>query len=220
MKEMSQHPDYVYDPLPESRIRESTGTFHFRLLRLLPGYDHEPVCIELQNCCSIIDTDENTANSQAPEYEAVSYCWASMGSIRFIQCHQKLFKISHTVFEALQSLRHATDARMLWIDSICINQDNPLEKAHQVRGMRFIYSCAASTLVWLGPSTTTTELAFAAVSRLVDVRARLDAANINYKRIPDGSKILNDNALPSRAEKDPALQALLEILELAWFERI
>jgi hypothetical protein len=39
----------------------------------------------------------------------------------------------------------------LWIDAICIDQDNFLERGHQVKQMGEIYSAAKTVLVWLGP---------------------------------------------------------------------
>jgi hypothetical protein len=39
---------------------------------------------------------------------------------------------------------------IFWIDNLCIDQDNPLEKNHQVHLMRDIYQKANSILVWLG----------------------------------------------------------------------
>jgi hypothetical protein len=40
----------------------------------------------------------------------------------------------------------------LWVDAICINQDNMSERGHQVKLMGDIYSCARTVLAWLGPS--------------------------------------------------------------------
>lgn len=39
----------------------------------------------------------------------------------------------------------------LWVDALCINQQDPQEKTHQVQLMGKIYSLAESVLVWLGP---------------------------------------------------------------------
>ena len=40
---------------------------------------------------------------------------------------------------------------MLWIDAICINQQDLKEKGHQVRNMGRIYKQASSVLIFLGP---------------------------------------------------------------------
>lgn len=44
-----------------------------------------------------------------------------------------------------------------WIDQICINQANPIEKCHQVSEMGDIYSMALATIVWPGPTAHTTK---------------------------------------------------------------
>jgi hypothetical protein len=38
----------------------------------------------------------------------------------------------------------------LWIDQLCIDQDNPAEKATQVPLMGQIYSSTTQCLIWIG----------------------------------------------------------------------
>jgi hypothetical protein len=40
---------------------------------------------------------------------------------------------------------------IIWADAICMNQDDPLERNHQIKLMTRIYSKAKRVLVWLGP---------------------------------------------------------------------
>jgi hypothetical protein len=51
---------------------------------------------------------------------------------------------------ALQHLRHATESRWLWVDAICINQQDLEERADQVKLMGDVYVKAAAVLIWLG----------------------------------------------------------------------
>lgn len=51
---------------------------------------------------------------------------------------------------ALFYLRHASAARVLWVDAICIDQNQILERNAQVKQMGRVYSQAESVLVWLG----------------------------------------------------------------------
>ena len=51
---------------------------------------------------------------------------------------------------ALRRLRNDTTSRILWVDAICINQTDDLEKADQIRMLGFIYQNAYQVLVWLG----------------------------------------------------------------------
>ncbi|KAH8653526.1 heterokaryon incompatibility protein-domain-containing protein [Xylariales sp. PMI_506] len=72
--------------------------------------------------------------------------------------------------EELPVLKH------FWIDAICINQEDILERGHQVNLMRQIYSMAQTTVAWLGPEHKDSHLAletFAGRSRGKDERMAL-----------------------------------------------
>lgn len=47
--------------------------------------------------------------------------------------------VTYNLEVALQQLRHAERERILWVDALCINQENDLEKSEQVRPMGRIY---------------------------------------------------------------------------------
>ena len=48
----------------------------------------------------------------------------------------------------------------MWIDAICINQDDLAERSEQVSKMRTIYEGPEEVLVWLGSSIGGASLAF------------------------------------------------------------
>lgn len=52
---------------------------------------------------------------------------------------------------ALAHLRYSKQPLMLWIDAICINQEDHAERSKQICKMDRIYSDAQHTIVWLGP---------------------------------------------------------------------
>ncbi|KAK0717651.1 heterokaryon incompatibility, partial [Lasiosphaeria miniovina] len=90
-------------------------------------------------------------------FEAISYTWGSAAQPSFIVVHgndNKRYRIPVTqnAFSVLQN-RSSTRARLVWIDSICINQHDAAEKTHQVSLMRHIYQRATRVVVWLGGST-------------------------------------------------------------------
>lgn len=49
---------------------------------------------------------------------------------------------------------------LLWIDALCINQYDYVERSHQVALMANIYTIAKGVMVWLGPSSPSTRLAY------------------------------------------------------------
>jgi hypothetical protein len=44
-----------------------------------------------------------------------------------------------------------TGSKMVWADAICINQEDVIERNHQVQLMKEIYTKASKVVVWLGP---------------------------------------------------------------------
>ncbi|KAK0716135.1 heterokaryon incompatibility, partial [Lasiosphaeris hirsuta] len=47
----------------------------------------------------------------------------------------------------------------VWIDSICINQEDDHERAQQVQLMKRVYQQSTRTVVWLGVGTAQTDSA-------------------------------------------------------------
>jgi Heterokaryon incompatibility protein (HET) len=61
---------------------------------------------------------------------------------------------------ALEKMRLPRRIRRVWIDAICINQEDIEERASQVRLMRGIYQNARRVVVWLGVGTAESRAAF------------------------------------------------------------
>jgi heterokaryon incompatibility protein (HET) len=51
---------------------------------------------------------------------------------------------------ALRRFRLEADARIIWADGICINQESVEERGNQVSFMDEIYARGSHTLIWLG----------------------------------------------------------------------
>lgn len=85
-------------------------------------------------------------------YEAVSYTWGSMDKPCKITLNGFECYVMEHLYTALQYLRLLNRSRCLWVDAICINQDNVEERGHQVGQMRLVYEKAKGVLIWLGIS--------------------------------------------------------------------
>ena len=57
--------------------------------------------------------------------------------------------VTARVDSILRHMRRPHKEKRLWIDAICINQTDPVEKAIQVRHMGDIYRAARKVRVWL-----------------------------------------------------------------------
>jgi len=121
-------------PSPES---------YFRLLDLRPSEDHSASIIISLSCDSI---------SSPRPYTALSYVWGQGGRTHKATVGGMEFEITESLDTAIRYLRHSTAKVTLWIDQICINQEDNTEKTEQVALMGKIYGLAEKVLVWLGPA--------------------------------------------------------------------
>jgi hypothetical protein len=110
----------------------------------------------------------NVKLSDSPTYEALSYTWGPPTPTRSIHVGSEHYlEIRENLFTCLLALRETTlEPRALWIDALCINQNDPVEKGHEVKLMPRIYNTAIRALVWLGPATRDSEMLLDWVKRL------------------------------------------------------
>jgi hypothetical protein len=125
---------YIYRSLPTDRS--------IRVLKL-----HPAKCLEDPIICSLI---EQPPIEQASSYEALSYRWDAPTGTRPITCEGKRLLITPNCESALRHLRGRWFSRSLWIDAVCIDQSNSLEKSGQVSLMSEIYKRCSRVVVWLG----------------------------------------------------------------------
>ena len=142
---------YKYDVLPSDSIR---------MLSLLPGDRSAPLQCELHRA----DVPRNVSPESAsgPTFEALSYVWGDGNLCQQIFCNKSVIKITQSLFDALIHLRHSEETRMLWVDAVCIDQNNNDEKIEQIPHMKDIYQHASQVVIWLG-------LADESTSRVLDL---------------------------------------------------
>lgn len=88
-------------------------------------------------------------------FEALSYTWGTRSIEQSIYVAGKRISITPNCAGAIRSLRHRNRVRVLWIDAICINQNDSHERAEQVGMMVEIYARAERTVVYLGAGDNT-----------------------------------------------------------------
>ncbi|KAH7399872.1 heterokaryon incompatibility protein-domain-containing protein [Cadophora sp. MPI-SDFR-AT-0126] len=87
--------------------------------------------------------------SNYPVYDALSYRWGDPGRKRCILVDNQEFFVTRTLYAALLRLRQKDNKQSLWIDQICIDQNNLVEKAIQVRLVGKIYLQCNQCLIWV-----------------------------------------------------------------------
>lgn len=85
-----------------------------------------------------------------PTYEALSYAWGGPDKSEVFHLPDGILRITSNLAAGLKELRHSDTSREIWIDAVCINQEDNSEKAKQVPLMATIYREAKCVLVWLG----------------------------------------------------------------------
>lgn len=144
------------DPEPKTTLDESwSPQYRYKPLRYSLGQEIRLVVLFAGDfsddlTCEIVHV--NLADN--PVYEAVSYTWAdSVGDLArssHVRCGGKTVHITRNCEAALRHLRRSGRNRRLWIDAICIDQNDVVDKGNQVKLMSKIYANASQVVVYLG----------------------------------------------------------------------
>lgn len=128
-----------------------------RLLRLQPGADEDGIACDMQVY----------GVAEAPEYRAISYTWGDELPLAQIRVNGEAMMVrANCAYVLWQAQLHSDEDALIWIDGICINQQDLDEKASQVAMMGDIYQNAALVLSSLGRETPDTRLVFDASAKL------------------------------------------------------
>jgi hypothetical protein len=175
----------------------------FRLLRL------ERYADSLE--CELMNIDIG----QAPEYNALSYTWGLDPPSKTILANRHPLLITSNLYDALSEIQKRRDSfydmpRLLWVDAICINQEDNDEKSVQLQLMSSIYKSAEHVLIWLGKSADNSDLA-------ID---NLDPALKAITPLPqsiEGKAAARQTLL---AKTDPIFVAIVKLYNRSWFRRL
>jgi hypothetical protein len=112
-----------------------------RLLEILPQVNSA----DLVQCRIWHSTIDST-------YRCLSYVWGPESDEESIMLNGKKFRCRKNLSDFIKAAcsEHSMMSEALWIDAICIDQQNDLERNQQVAYMGDIYSKAAGVIAWLG----------------------------------------------------------------------
>ncbi|KAF8857795.1 HET-domain-containing protein, partial [Acephala macrosclerotiorum] len=111
-----------------------------RIALLQPGQWEDPIYCELTK----------TSLESPLQFEALSYVWAQERGTKSIVLNGLTHTVTTNLFMALRRLRKHREVRSIWIDALCIDQNNIEERNHQVTLMGNIYWTCTKTIAWLG----------------------------------------------------------------------
>lgn len=159
--------------------------------------------------------------SGAIDYEAVSYTWGTAKDVDFVLIDGQRVKIGLNLSLILRDLRLPDTERTLWIDAICINQDDNGERSHQVQRMGNIYRHAWQVLFCLGRPTEMTDAVFAALSDTEQyITTNQGEGGALSLGEPNSAELLEFLHGRHFAPKLRVKQGYKTILEESWFYRV
>jgi len=204
-------PRYIYTPLK--------GNQSIRLINLLAGNHDEPLLCTLRE----IDLGDPC------EYEAISYIRGNATTEISVtsETGMRSIEIPHNLEAALLRYRLQDKPRLLWADSICIDQEDLDERSQQVKIMGQIYQKAACVQIWLGEEDEETELAYKCIRIVVERVFEKIIENGRKRNItPDLSNLNEDQATECirsfyniPGSDSPEFRVLRHLFLSPWFYR-
>lgn len=242
-----QRPIFKYD-------RNLTSGSEIRVLRIKSAEYFS----DILNCnieyCSL---DKN------PGFEALSYTWGSpfdrdppnRRKYPDADCYPGrpprsyplfisgfLFWIGESLDSALRHIRghpqYENADLVLWVDAVCIDQNDEAEKTWQVQQMRRVYSQASTVIIWLGPSDEGSDKAMYTLQAMTNFAQRATpfrTAQSSMVNIPapetnkeyeeqlmaaSFGKMFGKVTLSDREIPDFPIEEVAKLMSRAWWGRI
>ncbi|KAF4990903.1 hypothetical protein FDECE_14211 [Fusarium decemcellulare] len=177
---------YIYTPLPPSA--------QTRVIILEPASDPSaPLHCDIEE---IQLQGEFTGQG----YEALSYTWGepNLREVLTVSHGKEILHVTENLRDALRRLRLLDKPRRLWVDAICINQEDESDKGRQIPMMSQIYRAATGVCVWLGNFPR---------------QAR------NLALIKDMPRRIGKSTQSGQWHSSEMLASMSELIKLPWFSR-
>ncbi|KAL9610351.1 MAG: hypothetical protein Q9167_004949 [Letrouitia subvulpina] len=188
----------------------SRHPYSIRLLKLLPSDDSESPL-----CCEVFHEDlENDVS-----YEALSYTWGDTNETTDVLLSGRLFPVTVNLNAALRALRLSDKPRALWVDAICINQQDIKEQGKQVSIMWNIYQAADCVVVWLGPEEGDSSTAMHNFAQR-EAQTRLPVRNVMDRKWPAELEGKRCRCHAGDWYSYPPRPGVQKLAERRWFTRI
>lgn len=194
----------IYQPLDKEQKE-------IRILEVEPGSGAQPISCNMK-------TTSLTANPTL-SYETISYHWGDARIRASIVLNGITTDVPASAEIALRRMRLAHTKRILWIDAICINQKDIVERGHQVGMMYEIYSKTVGNLIWLGEDDGTTKGALDAMDMVLeDARKETKDFETLNETLRDAQRRQRDasHGLATCVELD----SLRQFFSRTWFTRL
>ncbi|KLU90417.1 hypothetical protein MAPG_10271 [Magnaporthiopsis poae ATCC 64411] len=163
--------------------------------------------------CSLI---QRPRSARHIEYFAISYAWGVPEFTRTLEIRHddgddtSYLRITSNVEALLRHFRTPDNPCYLWIDAICLNQDDETEKAQQIPMMGRIYEEAKGVQIWVGPSVPATPKLFAFFRKSSRIR-RAEQSQMARRIVFFMTKYFHGPG--------PGLHVIIDFFQRPWFSR-
>lgn len=194
---------------PVSTYR-SLAENEIRVLSIHPGADSDELSASLEH---------HDLESTEHLYTTISYAWGPPEDPHFpCHVHGVTFSLRKNATQILKILRSPDAPVRVWLDRLCINQDDKVEKSAQIRLMYQIYKRAKTTVIWLGEADASTQ-SVADYARRLDV----DAILAEYRasnRFNVGQKKFILDELAGHQDMVAIVNGIATLFGAVWFSRV
>jgi Heterokaryon incompatibility protein (HET) len=201
--------------MPKYSYKQLRDASHVRLLSLSPGDDGTELRAVIHH----------TSLDSAKQYNALSYVWRPKVATHHLRTPDEAthhlrtpdgsIDLTASLYSALQRLRDENDEIMLWVDAICINQNDNKEKAMQIRLMSRIFNTASCVIAYLGEEQCQSSLALTTLMQI-----KINSANPKKwpdSRVPAPLSWGGGYIPPAR---DTVWEPIVEFFARPWFRRV
>ena len=129
------------------------------------------------------------------DYRALSYTWGDPRFTCEIKVNGLPMRVTKNLEWGLKDLRdkqYVRDGWKLWIDALCINQNDFVERAAQVKRTLAIYSKAWTPIIWLGPSEDDSDAVIDLIRHISSTYTKNDQVNALTSVLRQDSKAFGE----------------------------
>ncbi|KAL1615372.1 hypothetical protein SLS56_011839, partial [Neofusicoccum ribis] len=193
------YPSYVYPDLPKT---DNNNTI--RVLTLEPAQEYHA---RLRGHLQLVDL------RRPPKYQAISYRWSDPTPDYNMMIENSILVTTRSASIALKRIRDRDKSVTVWIDAVCIDQRDRIERGQQVQLVGRIFKQAERALVCLDGNSEHAEAAFKLVE---DLYAMRESSSYNLR---DRADLILRSQLKGRVMGSDC-KSLSRIFDNEWFSRL
>lgn len=180
---------------------------------------------------------EHASLADRPYYTALSYTWGDPSATHEIILNGQHVRVTvnleyvlrHFITELQSHGGGGQNTMILWVDALCIDQHNEAERNQQVSQMNEIFETARETILWIGPASEDSNLAFETLRRLSQSAIPADIhswSEVSFDKtsldplVQAIQRVLDEIILVLRLDNAARLTAIISLYQRPWFRRV